>query len=290
MARPLPVPAPGTSSIAVGSLADGELAEAGAAPSGALRVEDLAARTDTSVDTIRFYQKRRLLPPPAREGRLAWYGEDHVDRLGRIRELQRRGFTLAVIRRLLDGELDASDEPLAAAVAGARAEDADLTLDELAARSGVPRALLDAVVREGLLVPRPVDGAAGFTASDVAIVRAGLQLVEQGLPLSDLLALSRRHHEATRSIAEEAVELFDTHVRRPLHASALPEDEKARQLVDAFRTMLPAVSALVEHHFRRVLLEVAQEHLESVGDPAELAAATREPDWDRADAGPGVSP
>ena len=86
-----------------------------------------------SVDTIRFYQKRRLLPPPRREGRIAWYGAEHVDRLARIRELQRQGFSLAVIRRLLAGELDATDEPLAAAVAGAQHGDADLLdLDELA--------------------------------------------------------------------------------------------------------------------------------------------------------------
>ena len=54
------------------------------------RVEDLAGRADVSVDTIRFYQKRRLLPPPIREGRVAWYGAEHLDRLARIRELQTR--------------------------------------------------------------------------------------------------------------------------------------------------------------------------------------------------------
>jgi hypothetical protein len=36
--------------------------------------------------------------------------------------------------------------------------------------------------------------------------------------------------------------------------------------------LLPAVTTLVTHHFRRVLLEVAQEHLESVGAESELAA------------------
>jgi hypothetical protein len=36
------------------------------------------------------------------------------------------------------------------------------------------------------------------------------------------------------------------------------------------------VSELVAHHFRRVLLQVAQEHLESVGAPSELAAAGAE--------------
>jgi len=245
-----------------------------------LRVEDLASSTSTSVDTIRFYQKRRLLPPPEREGRLAWYGEEHVARLGRIRDLQRQGFSLAVIRRLLDGELDATDEPLAAAVAGAVAAEGTLTLDELAERSQVPLALLDAVVREGLLVPRVADGEARYTTSDVDTIRAGLQLLEAGLPLPELLALARRHHDATRATADEAVELFDIHIRRPMRDLALPDDEKAARLVDAFRTLLPAVTGLVEHHFRRVLLEVAQEHLEAVGEPAELAAAQAEPDWD----------
>ena len=51
---------------------------------------------------------------------------------------------------------------------------------------------------------------------------------------------------------------------------------RPQRLVDAFRTLLPAVTALVEHHFRRVLLAVAQAHLESVGEDDELAAASIE--------------
>jgi DNA-binding transcriptional MerR regulator len=249
-----------------------------AAEPEALRVEELARRSDTSVDTIRFYQKRGLLPPPRREGRVAWYGADHLERLLRIRELQGQGFSLAMIRRLLDGELDAADEPLAAAVAAASDEEL-LSLDELAARAGVPSPLLQAVVREGLLVARVQDGEPRFAASDVAIVAAGLQLLEAGLPLAELLALAQRHDAATRAIAEHAVTLFDVHVREPLRASDLTADERAERLVEAFRTLLPTVTTLVEHHFRSVLLQVAREHLESVGEPAELDAASAEPDW-----------
>jgi DNA-binding transcriptional MerR regulator len=244
----------------------------------ALRVEELARRTETSVDTIRFYQKRGLLPPPRREGRVAWYGAEHLERLLRIRELQGRGFSLAVIRRLLDGELDAADEPLAAAVAAA-SDDELLTLDELAARAGVPPALLDAVVREGLLVARLRDGELRFAASDAAIVAAGLRLLEAGLPLPELLGLAQRHDAATRAIAEHAVTLFDVHVREPLRRADLSAEDRAQRLVEAFRTLLRTVTTLVEHHFRSVLLQVAQEHLESVGEPAELDAARAEPDW-----------
>lgn len=247
-----------------------------------MRVEELAARAGVSVDTVRFYQKQRLLPPPLREGRLAWYREDHLDRMDRIKELRRRGFTLAVIRRFLAGELGPADEPLAAAVAEAADEPAEelLTASELAARSGVPVALIESVAREGLLVPRlagvPGEGEPLYTAEDVRIVSAGLRLLQTGLPLAGLLDLARSHHRAMRQVAGQAVDLFDESVRRPLRAADLPEEEKAERLVEAFRVLLPAVSELVAHHFRRVLLQVAQEHLESVGHPAELAAAGRE--------------
>jgi DNA-binding transcriptional MerR regulator len=242
------------------------------------RVEELARRTDTSVDTIRFYQKRRLLPAPEREGRVAWYGPEHADRLTRIRELRGRGLTLALIGRMLDGDLDATDAPLAAAVAAADAEAPEefLTLAELADRSGVPVALLDAVAREHLLIARTHDGEARYTTADIAVVQQGLRLLEQGLPLPDLLGLAREHHDATRDIAETAVALFDRYVREPLRASDLPDDEKAERLVEAFRTLLPAVTTVVAHHFRRVLLEVAQEHLESVGEATEIAAINAE--------------
>src|SRR3954447_9261532 len=174
------------------------------------RVEDLARRADLSVDTIRFYQKRRLLPAPEREGRVAWYGPEHVDRLARIRELRSRGLTLALIARVFDGDLDATDARLAAEVARVDAEAPEefLTLAQLAERSGVPSALLEAVVRENLLVARVHEGEARYTTADIAIVQQGLGLLEQGLPLPDLLALAHEHHETTRRVAETAVGLF----------------------------------------------------------------------------------
>jgi DNA-binding transcriptional MerR regulator len=252
----------------------------GAGSASELRVEELAGRADVSVDTIRFYQKRRLLPPPERRGRIAWYGAEHVERLARIKDLQRRGFSLAVIRRIVTGELDRADEPLAAAVVGAVDDETGaeefLTLDELAARSGVPEALIESIVREGLLVPRSHEGDARFTTADVDIVAAGLRLLETGLPMPELLTLARRHHDVTRETAEGAVAMFDTYVREPLRTADLSDDERAERLVEAFRVLLPSVTALVAHHFRRVLLEVAQEHLESVGEPAELEAANAE--------------
>jgi DNA-binding transcriptional MerR regulator len=242
------------------------------------RVEELARRSGLSVDTIRFYQKRGLLDPPERQGRIVWYGSAHADRLDRIRELQAAGLTLAVIGRILRGELDNTDLPLAAVVLRAQLDHGEaqlswLTLAELAERSGVPVELIETVVREGLLVPRWVDGVQYFTDIDVRIVEAGLVLLGTGIPLPELMELARRHDRASRETAEAAVALFDSHIRQPLRHAPLSPDDRAEQLVEAFNKLLPAATSLISHHFRRVLLEIAQAHLESVGEPAEIAAA-----------------
>ena len=54
-----------------------------------------------SARNIRAYQARRLLAPPTRIGRNAYYGEGHVHRLEEIQVLQRQGYNLAAIANIL---------------------------------------------------------------------------------------------------------------------------------------------------------------------------------------------
>jgi DNA-binding transcriptional MerR regulator len=228
------------------------------------RVEQLAAACDVSVDTVRYYQTRGLVPPPAREGRVAWYDDRHAERIREVRELRRRGLTLAAIERVLGDGLDPADADLAVAIAMARGEaqqDELLTLDGFASRSGVPASLIQAVEREGIELGRTVDGEVRYTAADIDMVRGALRLLEYGLPLGELLSLARDTNDAMVALAGRAVELFDEHVRKPIRDTAGAEDAAA-QLVEAFDALLPAVTNLVANHFRRVLLAEAEERLE----------------------------
>lgn len=228
------------------------------------RVEQLAAACDVSVDTVRYYQTLGLLPAPVRQGRVAWYGAEHAERIREIRSLQRKGLTLAAIRRVVQGELGPADADLAAAVASARGGDGDelLTLEQFADRSGVPASLIQAVEREGIRLGRSVDGEERYTEADISLVRTALRLLEFGLPLVDLLALARDADEAMRDLAERAVELFDEHVRKPIRDTAGSDPAAAEQMVTAFDQLLHAVTDLVSHHFRRVLLEAAEAQIE----------------------------
>jgi DNA-binding transcriptional MerR regulator len=231
------------------------------------RVDELASRAGVSVDTVRFYQARGLLPQPERAGRVAWYDDSHLDTLQRIRDLKEKGFTLASIGRLLAGDLDAADQALVAALetppGGTTGADGFLTLDDLAARTGVSPALLQAIEREGLLVPRRTEDGPLYTSDDAAAVTAGLQLLEAGLPLGELLALARDHDAAMRPVAERAVDLFVRFVRDPIRGGAPSEEEAAQRLTEAFAKMLPATGALVGSHFRRLLIAEAQRRLET---------------------------
>jgi len=241
------------------------------------RVEQLAAACDVSVDTVRYYQARGLIPLPDKEGRVAWYRPEHVDRIREIRALQRQGLTLAAIRRVVDGELGLADAGLAAAVAAERGESGDgelLSLDAFASASGVPASLIQAVEREGIRIGHQVGGETKYTPGDIELVRTALRLLEFGLPLGDLLALAGEADRSMRGLADRAVELFDEHVRRPIRDTAPDPDAASTRMVEAFQELLPAVMLIVSHHFRRVLLEVAEAHIEAPGGRGQTNGAS----------------
>ncbi len=237
----------------------------------------MAAKAGVRVDTVRFYQTRGLLPPPERDGRIAWYSRDHLERLGRILDLKGKGFSLTSIKRLLSGGLDAADEALVNALAGGgehgeAAEAGLLSASELAERTGLSPALVAVLEGEGLLRPVERRGVTGYGSPDVRALEAGIALLETGIPLEELLALARAHDQSMRGTAEHAVELFHKFVRAPIRESASSEVEAAQRLIDAFSKMLPAATALIGHHFRAVLLQAAQARIELDGAGSEIEA------------------
>src|SRR5689334_18237027 len=152
------------------------------------RIEQLARASGMAVDTIRFYQGKGLLDSPRRDGRVTWYGDGHVERLRRIKELQQQGFSLTVIQRFLAGELEPSDEALVAAVTHPTAP-LTLTLGELAERSGVAEPLLKSLEQAGLLLPIEGGDEPLYPADDLQAIEAGMKLIAAGVPIGALMEL-----------------------------------------------------------------------------------------------------
>ena len=225
------------------------------------RIEQLARAAGVAVDTIRFYQGKGLLEAPRREGRVTYYGQAHVERLRRIRELQQQGFTLTVIQRFLTGELEASDEALVAAVTHPAAPQT-LTLAELAERSGVAEPLLVSLQQAGLLVPIEGGDEALYPAGDLEAIAAGMKLIAAGVPIAALMELGKDYAAAVDRTAREAVDLFDRHVRERIQAEGGATEAAERRLLETFNELLEASGTLVRHHFERTLLRAAREHIE----------------------------
>jgi MerR family mercuric resistance operon transcriptional regulator len=96
----------------------------------ALTIGKFAAAGGVGVETIRYYQRRGLLPTPTREGAIRRYGSDDLRRLRFIRQAQVAGFTLEQIKELL--ALDSGlDRQRARELALARIEDLDARIAEL---------------------------------------------------------------------------------------------------------------------------------------------------------------
>lgn len=68
-----------------------------------MHIGDLAARTNTTPQTIRYYEQLGLLGPVQREGRkYRQYNEDAVARLEKIAALKQLGLSLEQIRAVID--------------------------------------------------------------------------------------------------------------------------------------------------------------------------------------------
>jgi DNA-binding transcriptional MerR regulator len=250
------------------------------------RIEQLASVSGVRAETIRFYQGRGLLHPPARSGRVAVYDDSHRERLARIRGLLEQGLTLAWIKRVLDrGDApDATVDPLIDALAREKVGGRTYSRSELALATGMPEALIASIQLAGLFEPVRVDGEDRFSDADVEMARAGLRILGAGFPIHELLALAVAHANATRETADRAIELFDRHVR-----SRAPEGGAADAVESAFRELLPEVTRLVALYFQRTLVSRALARLRGRGEDEALAravAATESADlevaWKRA--------
>ncbi len=165
------------------------------------RMEELARLAGIPVRTLRFYRERKLIAPPRREGRIAWYDDHHLARLRTIAALLDRGHTLSSIAELAEafehgrnvGELLGMDTPT-------EEEPVRLTPEELAARF------------EGEVTPENLAAALdlGYLGTDgdelVHISRRLLDvssaLVREGIPLAEVLQAGRRVREHADALAD----------------------------------------------------------------------------------------
>lgn len=240
------------------------------------RVDRLAELTGITVELLRSYQSRGLLPPPTHEGRVAWYDERHRQRLDRILELKAQGWSIPAITASLEAPAKRLQASVEAATDG---DDEQFDIDELAVRTGVPAAVLRSFVGSGVLRPRHARAGGGadcYTQADVNAMRALLSLIGSGVPMEEFMAVANVQLAAVQQVAEGTFDLFLRYLREPLLARDLPAGTEAERMAGGLRLLLQSVGTLVTYNFQRTILEVAQAYIEENGTKAEQATLAKE--------------
>ncbi len=230
-------------------------AAARTAPDGAggreYRIVELARAAGVPVRTLRYYQERKLLPPPRRAGRVGLYGDGHLARLRVIGDLLERGHTLEGIRELLSAWEQGRDigAVLGVDTAGAapwsREVPVTLTLDELAGlfQDEIDPAALERAAALGLI---EVDGDR-VTHWSRRQLDAAVALAGAGVPLRDLLSAGQELQRRMDDLAALFVRLIATHVARD-RGGQDPGD-----LTDTLARLRPGAQLTVEAGFARAL-------------------------------------
>ncbi|MEU3405841.1 MerR family transcriptional regulator [Streptomyces sp. NPDC006670] len=199
------------------------------------RTQELAEAAGIPVRTLRFYRERKLLPPPRREGRIAWYDDQHLARLRTIAALLERGHTLGGIAELTAAFEKGRDVGQLGELLGMG------WTDETPVRLS-PEALADYF--EGEVTPENLAAALdlGYLAPDgeeiVHVSRRLLDvssaLVREGVPLAAVLETGRRVREHADTLAALFTELISAHIGEEAVARLRP---LAKNVVEAELTM-----------------------------------------------------
>ncbi len=237
------------------------------------RVQELARQAGITVELLRSYQSKGLLPPPRHEGRVAWYGARHVERLRLIRDLKDRGYSLRMIERAVG---HGAEQPEDTALAAVEVPEERLTLAQLAERTRVPPSMLRSLEGSGVLRPRHSGRERWYTEADVRAVRMLLSLLGGGLPMEEFMRVASTQIDTAQEVADGAVQLFMKYARGPLLDAGLSHREEAERMVAALRLMMHAATALMTYNFQRMVLSSAQRVLEKEGSASERAALKRE--------------
>ncbi|MER7900636.1 MerR family transcriptional regulator [Streptomyces sp. NPDC096046] len=193
------------------------------------RMEELARLAGITVRTLRFYRERKLIPPPRREGRIAWYDDQHLARLRTITALLERGHTLSGIAELAEAFDHGRDVGDLLGVGGPTEEEpVHLTPEELAdhfAGEATPENLA-AAMELGYL------GTDGEEIVHISrrLLDVSAALVREGIPLAEVLGAAKQ----VRAHADALANLFADLVLRHASAQDLPRLRPlARSVVEA---------------------------------------------------------
>ncbi|NLU70018.1 MerR family transcriptional regulator [Streptomyces sp. HNM0574] len=245
---------------------------------------ELAERAGITTRTLRFYRERKLLSPPRREGRIAWYNEHHLARLRTISALLARGHTLGGIRELLHAFEHGRDSRSSAEALGLDPALISPFTEETPVRL-TPEALADHYAGEVTVDNLATSLDIGYVAVDgdefihvsPRLLNASAALVKTGIPLSAVLEAGRTVRSATDSMAEAFTEIFRTHLL-PKKLADAPDGLDATRVNALLAELRPLAKEVVEAELALALDRHTRTHLDTWLTPDNAPTPDEAPD------------
>jgi len=229
---------------------------------GRLTIDELALAAGTTVRTTRYYASLGLLPPPERQGRMAYYSALHLARLELVRALQEHGFTLTAIERYLTRiPADASLEELAVQRAmltsWAPGPHEELTRRQVEERAGRPLAddQVELLVSTGALA-RTRDG----TFELMPAFAVGVEMLDMDIPLDSVVAAAQAITRHMDALADELTEILRSRVLEPYRRREYPGMDAAK-LEDTMTRLRRLTLEAVVSGFQRAADQVVRRSL-----------------------------
>src|SRR4051795_6333270 len=238
-----------------------------------LTIDELARRTGMTVRNIRAHQSRGLVPPPKVRGRTGYYGDEHLERIELIQELQADGFNLESIRKLLEGAGGSSSEVLNfSRTLRAPFEDEQseiISTEELAERWGgaLDERLMTRAEKLGMF--RDL-GDGQYEVLSPRLQRAGMQLAELGVPPDVALDVAAEVRTSARRVARVFIDLFMENVWKPFNEAGRPEEEwpKVREALERLRPLASeALLAMFQLTMSEATEKAAERTLQREAEP-----------------------
>ena len=225
-------------------------------PEQGVTLDELARLSGMTARNVRAHQERGLLPPPQVRGRVGYYGQDHLDRLRMVAELQVEGLSLAAVQRAMadvpPGRAGQALSVRRSLLEGWDAEQPEVyALEELRGWFGDDlEQILERAGKMGLVV-RLEQGVEVLAPSLLGALR---DLAALGVPAKALLDVQERLARATDGIAALFADFVVTHVYRPDGDAPAHDLVALGELVDGLRPL--AVRATVTNLGRSLSREV----------------------------------
>jgi DNA-binding transcriptional MerR regulator len=221
----------------------------------ALTIEQLAMRTGMTVRNIRNHQSRGLLPPPEVRARTGYYGEQHVERLRLIQEMQLDGFNLNAIKRLIgDGDNAEGFIGFKRAIKTPFETESPeiITAEELAQRfagGAIDFKALEKAQKLELIVPL---GDGRFEAPSPALLNAAEEVVKRGIPIASALYAIEKVKRSCEAASRAFVNLFLHELWKPFDEAGQPE-ERWEEVTETLERLRPIATEAMMAVFKQTM-------------------------------------